>query len=181
VQGPTTLPRITAPRMGGGGVARRPGCCDRVSGRDFGWSAPAAVPARPGANPGRPGLAVADGSTTISDIAVLADEAEGVWCSRADSTCWRLLANLTPSSSAWWRMPERQRGRRSVRSAPDQQACAPIGRGRRPRELPGLSSSRLADTVVTIMDSQLGYCVTHDCSRLSLEDLRLERTSRKPS
>jgi hypothetical protein len=42
-------------------------------------------------------------------------------------------ANSTLSSSAWWRMPERQRGRRSVRSAPDQQACVPISRGRRPR------------------------------------------------
>ena len=36
-------------------------------------------------------VAVADGATTISDIAVLADQAELFGSVASDSTCWRLL------------------------------------------------------------------------------------------
>ena len=39
-------------------------------------------------------VAVADGATTISDIAVLADQAELFGSVASDSTCWRLLARL---------------------------------------------------------------------------------------
>ena len=39
-------------------------------------------------------VAVADGATTISDIAVLADQAELFGAVASDSTCWRLLDRL---------------------------------------------------------------------------------------
>nr|WP_281172520.1 transposase [Pseudonocardia spinosispora] len=39
-------------------------------------------------------VAVADGATTISDIAVLADQAELFGAVASDSTCWRLLDQL---------------------------------------------------------------------------------------
>src|SRR4051794_19951739 len=39
-------------------------------------------------------VAVADGATTISDIAVLADQAELFGAVASDSTCWRLLERL---------------------------------------------------------------------------------------
>jgi hypothetical protein len=55
---------------------------------------------RPGArhDPGRVlvdlAVAVADGATTISDIAVLGDQAELFGAVASDSTCWRLLDQL---------------------------------------------------------------------------------------
>lgn len=39
-------------------------------------------------------VAVADGATTISDVAVLADQAELFGSVASDSTCWRLLSRL---------------------------------------------------------------------------------------
>jgi hypothetical protein len=39
-------------------------------------------------------VAVADGATTISDVAVLADQAELFGSVASDSTCWRLLDQL---------------------------------------------------------------------------------------
>ena len=39
-------------------------------------------------------VAVADGATTISDVAVLADQAELFGPVASDSTCWRLLDRL---------------------------------------------------------------------------------------
>jgi hypothetical protein len=39
-------------------------------------------------------VAVADGATTISDVAVLADQAELFGAVASDSTCWRLLDQL---------------------------------------------------------------------------------------
>jgi hypothetical protein len=39
-------------------------------------------------------VAVADGATTISDVAVLADQAELFGSVASDSTCWRLLERL---------------------------------------------------------------------------------------
>ncbi len=39
-------------------------------------------------------VAVADGATTISDVAVLADRAELFGAVASDSTCWRLLDRL---------------------------------------------------------------------------------------
>ena len=39
-------------------------------------------------------VAVADGATTISDVAVLADQAELFGAVASDSTCWRLLDRL---------------------------------------------------------------------------------------
>jgi len=39
-------------------------------------------------------VAVADGATTISDVAVLADQAELFGLVASDSTCWRLLDRL---------------------------------------------------------------------------------------
>jgi hypothetical protein len=39
-------------------------------------------------------VAVADGATTISDVAVLADHAELFGAAASDSTCWRLLDHL---------------------------------------------------------------------------------------
>src|SRR3954453_22840203 len=40
-------------------------------------------------------VAVADGATTISDVAVLADQAALFGAVASDSTCWRLLDRLT--------------------------------------------------------------------------------------
>lgn len=42
-------------------------------------------------------VAVADGATTISDVAVLADQAELFGAVASDSTCWRLLDQLDPA------------------------------------------------------------------------------------
>jgi len=39
-------------------------------------------------------VAVADGATTISDVAVLADQAALFGLVASDSTCWRLLDRL---------------------------------------------------------------------------------------
>jgi hypothetical protein len=39
-------------------------------------------------------VAVADGATPISDVAVLADQAELFGSVASDSTCWRLLERL---------------------------------------------------------------------------------------
>ena len=39
-------------------------------------------------------VAVADGATTISDVAVLADQAALFGAVASDSTCWRLLDRL---------------------------------------------------------------------------------------
>jgi hypothetical protein len=39
-------------------------------------------------------VAVADGATTISDIAVLADQSELFGAVVSDSTCWRLMDHL---------------------------------------------------------------------------------------
>jgi hypothetical protein len=41
-------------------------------------------------------VAVADGATTISDVAVLADQAALFGSVASDSTCWRLLDSLGP-------------------------------------------------------------------------------------
>src|SRR3954452_14904599 len=40
------------------------------------------------------GVAVADGATTVSDVAVLADQAALFGAVASDSTCWRLLERL---------------------------------------------------------------------------------------
>jgi len=45
-------------------------------------------------------VAVADGATTISDVAVLADQAELFGAVASDSTCWRLLDHLDPTRLA---------------------------------------------------------------------------------
>src|SRR5215210_5032078 len=42
-------------------------------------------------------VAVADGATTISDVAVLADQAALFGPVASDSTCWRLLDQLDPT------------------------------------------------------------------------------------
>jgi len=42
-------------------------------------------------------VAVADGATTISDVAVLADQAVLFGAVASDSTCWRLLDQLDPA------------------------------------------------------------------------------------
>jgi len=64
-------------------------------------------------------VAVADGATTISDVAVLADQAELFGPVASDSTCWRLLEPSTRHGPVRSRGPGRRRGRwcgRSVRS-----------------------------------------------------------------
>src|SRR4030095_13131477 len=48
----------------------------------------------PGRVLGDMAVAVADGATTISDVAVLADQAALFGAVASDSTCWRLLERL---------------------------------------------------------------------------------------
>jgi hypothetical protein len=43
-------------------------------------------------------VAIADGATTISDVAVLADQVELFGAVASDSTCWRLLDRLEVTS-----------------------------------------------------------------------------------
>jgi hypothetical protein len=89
---------------------RGPNHCDRASVRRDGWSAPPAVRVRPGATPGRLALAVADGATTISDIAVLADQAGSFGAVASDSTYRRLLGQLDTIQLGVVAHAERRRG-----------------------------------------------------------------------
>ena len=79
-------------------------------------------------------VAVPDGATTISDVAVLADQAALFGAVASDSTCWRLLERLdTARLGAVGRAgPRRVRWcGRSARSCP--------GRRSRPRRRPAAS------------------------------------------
>ena len=94
-------------------------------------------------------VAVADGATTISDVAVLADQAELFGAVASDSTCWRLLdrldtARLGAVASGSGRGAGGRVGaaRRAVRSEPFPPARA-AG-----RELPGLVIDLDASVVV---------------------------------
>src|SRR5689334_19179116 len=93
-------------------------------------------------------VAVADGATTISDVAVLADQAALFGAVASDSTCWRLLdrldtAQLGAIASARARAREvvwSQRAERSGRPFPPAHAAG--------RELPGLVIDLDASVVV---------------------------------
>jgi hypothetical protein len=104
VQAITTRPRITATADGEGvvshagsrllaDVADRTTLTAELSGVLTGLRKP-----RARHDPGRVlvdmAVAVADGATTISDVAVLADQAELFGAVASDSTCWRLLDQL---------------------------------------------------------------------------------------
>jgi hypothetical protein len=104
VQALTTRPRITATADGEGVVSHagsrlladvgdRTTLTAELSGVLAGLRKP-----RARLDPGRIlldlAVAVADGATTISDIAVLADQAELFGAVASDSTCWRLLDQL---------------------------------------------------------------------------------------
>jgi hypothetical protein len=104
VQAITTRPRITATADGEGVVSHagsrlladvgdRTTLTAELSGALGGLRKP-----RARHDPGRVlvdmAVAVADGATTISDIAVLADQAELFGAIASDSTCWRLLDQL---------------------------------------------------------------------------------------
>jgi hypothetical protein len=104
VQATTTRPRITATTDGDGVVSHAGSrlladVADRTTlTGELGHVL--AVLRRPRArhDPGRVlvdmAVAVADGARTISDIAVLADQAELFGAVASDSTCWRLLERL---------------------------------------------------------------------------------------
>jgi Transposase DDE domain group 1 len=82
-------------------------------------------------------VAVADGATTISDVAVLADQAALFGAVASDSTCWRLLdrldtVELGAVASARAAAREVPRGRWCGHSA-----LSGRGRGSRPRTRPG--------------------------------------------
>jgi hypothetical protein len=72
-------------------------------------------------------VAVADGARTISDVAVLADQAALFGSVASDSTCWRLLDQLDPAR--WVRSP--RRGPRHVRWCGRSTPSCPGGRSRR--------------------------------------------------
>src|SRR5215210_2603358 len=104
MQATTTRPKITATADGEGvvshagsrllaDVADRTTLTAQLSAALGGWGKP-----RARHDPGRVlvdmAIAVADGATTISDVAVLADQAALFGAVASDSTCWRLLDHL---------------------------------------------------------------------------------------
>lgn len=100
-------------------------------------------------------VAVADGATTISDVAVLADQAELFGAVASDSTCWRLLDRLdfaTLGAVASARAAARevvwaQRAERTGRAFPPAKAAG--------RELPGLVIDLDASIVVCHSEKEL--------------------------
>ena len=93
-------------------------------------------------------VAVADGATTISDVAVLADQAALFGAVASDSTCWRLLDRLdivelgavASARAAAREVVWAQRAERSGRRFPPAYAAG--------RELPGLVIDLDASVVV---------------------------------
>jgi len=63
-------------------------------------------------------VAVADGATTISDVAVLGDQAALFGLVASDSTCWRLLDRLNDAGWVWSRRLGPQHERSSGPNAP---------------------------------------------------------------
>lgn len=100
VQATTTRPK-SGTTTDGAGVASHVGCRLLADPGHAGHGActtpPVPAPTRRSASCGL-AVAVADGATTISDIAVLADHSELFGAVASDCTCWRLLDNSTPSS-----------------------------------------------------------------------------------
>lgn len=93
-------------------------------------------------------VAVADGATTISDIAVLADQAELFGAVASDSTCWRLLDQLDTTA-----LGQVARARAAAREAVWAQRAELSGQPFPParaagRELPGLVIDLDASIVV---------------------------------
>src|SRR2546421_9043830 len=87
-------------------------------------------------------VAVADGATTISDIAVLGDQVELCGPVASDSTCWRLLDGL--DSTALDHIAQARAGAREVvwaqRAQPlDKPFSSATAAG---REIPGLGCTR---------------------------------------
>jgi hypothetical protein len=87
-------------------------------------------------------VAVADGATTISDIAVLGDQVELCGPVASDSTCWRLLDRL--DSTALDHIAQARAGAREVvwaqRAQPlDKPFSSATAAG---REIPGLGCTR---------------------------------------
>ena len=94
-------------------------------------------------------VAVADGATTISDIAVLADQAALFGPVASDSTCWRLLDRLDSRAAGRGRRGRGpRRGRSCGRSAPSSPVSRSRRRGRPGRVLPGLVIDLDASIVV---------------------------------
>jgi Transposase DDE domain group 1 len=104
VQATTTRPRVTATADGQGVVSHAGSrlladVADRATLTEQLAEALAGLrKARARHDPGRVlidmAVAVADGATTISDVAVLADQGELFGAVASDSTCWRLLDQL---------------------------------------------------------------------------------------
>lgn len=104
MQATTTRPRITATTDGEGVVSHAgwrllADVADRTSlTGQLGEALAALCKPRARHDPGRVlvdmAVAVADGATTISDVAVLADQAALFGAVASDSTCWRLLDRL---------------------------------------------------------------------------------------
>ena len=93
-------------------------------------------------------VAVADGATTISDVAVLADQAALFGAVASDSTCWRLLERLDTT-----RLGAVERARAAAREVVWAQRAELSGQAFPPakaagRELPGLVIDLDASIVV---------------------------------
>jgi hypothetical protein len=93
-------------------------------------------------------VAVADGATTISDVAVLADQAELFGAVASDSTCWRLLDQLGPAQRAG--IAAARARAREVMWAQRAETCgSPFGPARAAgRVLPGLVIDLDASVVI---------------------------------
>jgi len=158
VQATTTRPKITATADGEGVVSHAGSrlladVADRTTlTGELGEALAGLRKRRPRHDPGRVlvdmAVAVADGATTISDVAVLADQAALFGAVASDSTCWRLLERLDSA-----RLGAVERARAAAREVMWAQRAELSGQAFPPakaagRELPGLVIDLDASIVV---------------------------------